>query len=153
MTFNITGKPYSGTVYYKVRAKDNSGNLSSYTNTVYFYYSGTTWKLADKNGKDNSITTYDLFSNYPNPFNPTTTITYQIPNDGFVNLTVYNSLGQEVAVLVNRQQTQGKYSVQFNSLSAGQGLPSGVYFYRIQVSPAEGSAGEFISVKKMLLVK
>jgi len=151
--FIVGGKPYSGTVYYKVRAKDNSGNLSSYTNTVYFYYSGTTWKLADKNGKDNSITTYDLFSNYPNPFNPTTTITYQIPNDGFVNLTVYNSLGQEVAVLVNRQQTQGKYSVQFNSLSAGQGLPSGVYFYRIQVSPAEGSAGEFISVKKMLLVK
>jgi len=90
-----------------------------------------------------------LFSAYPNPFNPTTQISYQIPNDGFVNLTIYNSLGQEVAVLVDQQQSIGRYSVQFNATNQ----PSGVYFYRIQVSPAEGGGGEFISVKKMLLVK
>ncbi|VAX15057.1 hypothetical protein MNBD_IGNAVI01-1251, partial [hydrothermal vent metagenome] len=60
----------------------------------------------------------------------------------FVNLTVYNSLGQEVAVLVNRQQSIGRYTVQFNA----NNLSSGIYFCRI-------SAGEFKQVKKMLLVR
>ncbi len=140
--FIVGGKPYKGTVYYKIRAKDNSGNLSSYTSTVYFNYSGTTWKLAGEEETDSKISSYELFANYPNPFNPTTQISYQIPKDGFVNLTVYNSLGQEVDVLVNRQQTAGRYTVQFDASN----LPSGVYFYRI-------TAGEFGSVKKMILTK
>ncbi|NOX64457.1 MAG: T9SS type A sorting domain-containing protein, partial [Chlorobi bacterium] len=83
-----------------------------------------------------------LYQNYPNPFNPTTQISYQIPKDRFVNLTVYNSLGQEVAMLVNRQQSVGRYTVQFNA----NNLPSGVYFYKLQAS-------EFNQVKKMLLVR
>ncbi|MBU0473945.1 MAG: T9SS type A sorting domain-containing protein [Bacteroidetes bacterium] len=84
----------------------------------------------------------NLIQNYPNPFNPSTLITYQIPKNGFVNLVVYNSLGQEVTTLVNEHQTIGKYSVQFNASS----LPSGVYFYKIE-------SGDFTKVNKMLLLR
>jgi hypothetical protein len=85
---------------------------------------------------------FNLMQNYPNPFNPSTQIVYQIPKDGFVNVSVYNSLGQEVKNLVNQFQTRGKYTVQFN---AGD-VPSGVYLYRIQ-------SGNFKEIKKMLLAK
>ena len=81
-------------------------------------------------------------SSYPNPFNPTAIIEYQIPKDGLVNLVVYNILGQVVAELVNEHQTIGRYSVKFDASS----LPSGVYIYKLQ-------AGEFSDVKKMLLTK
>jgi len=85
---------------------------------------------------------YSLHQNFPNPFNPSTSISYQIPKDGFVNLVVYNILGQVVSTLVNEHQTIGKYSVRFNESN----LPSGVYIYKLH-------AGEFSSVKKMLLTK
>lgn len=102
--------------------------------------------LSDKNSptKDDisdSINDFSI-SSYPNPFNPTTTIVYQIPKDGYVNLVVYNVLGQVVSKLVNKHQTSGKYSVQFNASN----LPSGVYVYKLQ-------AGEFSSTKKILLTK
>jgi Secretion system C-terminal sorting domain len=80
--------------------------------------------------------------NYPNPFNPTTTITYEIPKDGFVTLKVYDILGREVATLVNEFKTAGKYYVNFN---AGN-LASGMYFYRFK-------SGSYISTKKMMLLK
>lgn len=63
---------------------------------------------------------------YPNPFNPTTTISYQVPAAGLVSLKVYDMLGREVAGLVSGYKGAGKYSVQFN----GQDLASGVYFVR-----------------------
>jgi photosystem II stability/assembly factor-like uncharacterized protein len=85
---------------------------------------------------------YILAQNYPNPFNPSTTIHYALPHTSFVTLTVYNALGQQVAQLVNEQQQAGYHDVVFR----GDGLASGVYFYRIQ-------AGDFVSVKKLLLLK
>ena len=91
---------------------------------------------------DEKITDFALFANYPNPFNPTTQISYQIPEDGFVNLVVYNSLGQIVSTLVKEHQTSGKYSVQLNASN----LPSGVYFYKIE-------SGSFTKVSKMLLLR
>lgn len=84
----------------------------------------------------------ELSTSYPNPFNPTAQIGYQIPKDGFVSLIVYNALGQVVAELVNKHQTSGKYSVQFN----GSGLSSGVYFYRLE-------SGNFTQTNKMILLK
>jgi Secretion system C-terminal sorting domain len=89
-----------------------------------------------------SIQDYALNSNYPNPFNPTTQISYQIPQNSFVNLIVYNSIGQRVAELVNQHQSSGRYSVQFNAAN----LPSGVYIYKLQTN-------NFSDVKKMLLTK
>ncbi len=73
---------------------------------------------------------YVLYQNYPNPFNPNTIIKYSLPEDGFVNLTVFNMLGEEIKSLVNHLQKAGKYEVEFTA----KNLPSGIYFYRIQTS-------------------
>jgi hypothetical protein len=88
------------------------------------------------------IKKYSLSNNYPNPFNPVTTISYQIPELSFVKLKVYDVLGNEVATLVNEENPSGSYEIEFNAT----GLPSGIYFYRLQ-------AGSFVETKKMILMK
>ena len=85
---------------------------------------------------------FDLFQNYPNPFNPVTTISYQIPERGFVTLKVYDILGNEVATLVNEEKPAGIYQVELDGLN----LSSGIYFYRLR-------AGKFVESKKMVLMK
>jgi|GEM_PF-970270 len=85
---------------------------------------------------------YKLEQNYPNPFNPETVIKYNIPKDGLVSLKVYNILGVEIATLINKEQSAGSYSVNFNA----SGLSSGVYLYKLQ-------AGTCSISKKMLLLK
>jgi hypothetical protein len=85
---------------------------------------------------------YDLSQNYPNPYNPATTINYQLPKNGFVTVKVYDILGKEVATLVNEQKTQGRYAVNFNASH----LASGVYIYQLRVN-------DYVSSKKMLLLK
>ena len=83
-----------------------------------------------------------LDGNYPNPFNPQTTISYGVPQAGPVRLTVYDALGREVAVLVDREQAAGRYHVLFE---AGD-RPSGAYFYRLE-------AGTTARTGTMLLLK
>ena len=85
---------------------------------------------------------YSLRQNYPNPFNPSTNIEYTIPSESFVELKVYDILGNEVASLVNEQQQAGVYRADFS----GSNLPSGMYFARI-------TANEFTQVVKMILLK
>jgi hypothetical protein len=85
---------------------------------------------------------YSLSQNYPNPFNPITTIEYSIPYEGYVELKVFDVLGREVKSLVNMNQTAGNYKIIFDASS----LPSGVYFYQINVN-------DFSSTKKMILMK
>ena len=88
-----------------------------------------------------------LFQNYPNPFNPNTIIQYSISNRQFVNLKVYDILGNKIATLVNEEKTAGEYEVEFNSHSGEvRNLPSGVYFYQLR-------AGSFVETKKMILTK
>lgn len=90
---------------------------------------------------------YSLAQNYPNPFNPSTEIQYGLEKAARVSLTVYNVLGGEVAVLVNRLQEAGTYTVPFNTnMGAGGQLSSGIYFYRLE-------AGSFVSTKRMLYIK
>lgn len=85
---------------------------------------------------------FELSQNYPNPFNPVTKINYQLPEDGFVSLIVYDVLGKKVASLVNEEQTAGTYQTTFD----GGRLSSGMYFYKIQ-------AGDFVKTKKLVLMK
>ena len=85
---------------------------------------------------------YALEQNFPNPFNPTTTINFSIPVEGFVAIDVYNSIGQKVASLVNETKTAGSYTVGFDATN----LTSGIYFYKI-------SSGSFSETKKMILLK
>ncbi|MCX6164251.1 MAG: T9SS type A sorting domain-containing protein, partial [Ignavibacteriae bacterium] len=80
--------------------------------------------------------------NYPNPFNPTTTISYTLKETSSVKLTVYDRLGREVKVLVDENQNAGTHTVEFNASS----LPSGIYFYRIK-------ANDKTEVKKMIFAK
>lgn len=85
---------------------------------------------------------YALYQNYPNPFNPATKITFDLPQSGLVNLTVYDVLGRKVAVLLNDFTQAGTHSVRFNASN----LSSGVYIYKI-------TAGKFSDTKKLLLMK
>ena len=83
-----------------------------------------------------------MFDNYPNPFNPSTVIAYELSTVSHVTLKIYDILGREVATLVNEKQNPGFYSVRFNAFY----LSSGVYFYRI-------IAGRYNSVKKLVVMK
>ncbi len=85
---------------------------------------------------------YTLEQNFPNPFNPTTVIRYQLPIINFITLKVYDVLGKELKTLVNERQQAGTCSIRFNAAN----LPSGVYFYRLQ-------AGSFTQTKKLVLLK
>jgi len=85
---------------------------------------------------------YSLAQNYPNPFNPATVINYELPITNYVSLKVFDMTGKEVAQLVNETKQAGYYSVTFDA----KGLSSGMYFYRMQ-------AGDFVSIKKMVLMK
>jgi hypothetical protein len=85
---------------------------------------------------------YRLEQNFPNPFNPTTTIRYALPVRSQVTLSVFNILGQQVATPVNGSQEAGIHDVQFD----GGGLASGVYFYRIH-------AGDFVQTKRLLVIR
>jgi hypothetical protein len=88
-----------------------------------------------------------LEQNYPNPFNPNTTIKYSLSHDSWVNLIVYNSLGQEVSVLINSRVSAGDHSINFNA----DKLPSGIYLYKLTAIGINGIT--FTSIKKMLLEK
>ncbi|HAB53724.1 MAG TPA: hypothetical protein DCE80_16370, partial [Ignavibacteriales bacterium] len=94
---------------------------------------------------------YLLFQNFPNPFNPNTKISYQIPEMSFVQIKVYDVLGKEVATLVNEEKHEGKYEVEFRT--DGLHLSSGIYFYRLQVYPANGGPENFVETKKMILLR
>jgi len=85
---------------------------------------------------------YSLEQNYPNPFNPTTTINYSIPQRSSVILTLFDVLGRKVSTIVNKEQPQGNYEVEFD----GKDFTSGIYFYRLQ-------SGDFVETKKMILMK
>ena len=119
-------------------------------NTAYIAQFGTSVGLVQKLTKtgsdvkqlDELPTGYQLSQNYPNPFNPTTNIKFSIPEQGFVSLKVYNTLGQEVAALLNEYKSAGTYQVDFNASN----LSSGIYVYTL-------TSGNYRISKKMLLMK
>jgi hypothetical protein len=92
---------------------------------------------------------YGLDQAYPSPFNPTTTIKYQLPVDSKVVLKVHNVLGQMVSVLIDEYQTAGYKSVVWNA----NNLASGVYFYRLEATDILNPSKTFMQLKKIILIK
>jgi len=123
--------------YWRVYAKNNAGN-SNWSETWNLKTTDTTTSVDD----EIIPTEFSLSQNYPNPFNPSTVISYQIPVITFVTLKVFDMIGNEVATLVNEEKQAGYHTVIFNA----ENISTGVYFYRLQ-------AGEFVSTKKLILMK
>ncbi len=125
---------YNGRVLYRLNQIDFNGN-HKYSNQVF----------ADFDFIPNQVT---LSQNFPNPFNPSTTIKYSIPNESNVKLIVYNSIGQKVSELVNSAQASGNYQVTWNA----NDFASGVYFYTLEVSDLQNHS-LFKDSRKIVLAK
>ena len=95
------------------------------------------------NGGNEIPGNYSLMQNYPNPFNPSTSVRYTLKDNSSMNLTIYNSSGKEMQVLVNERQEAGIYEVHFD----GSNYPSGIYYYKMLVN------GNIIDTKRMVLIK
>jgi photosystem II stability/assembly factor-like uncharacterized protein len=117
----------SGTYYYRLKQVDYDGSYE-YSEVVEIDF--------------RAFNSYLLEQNYPNPFNPSTTIGFGIQTKSNVKITILNAIGEEVAVVLNEEREPGFYQVEFSA----DNLPSGVYFYQLK-------AGEFTSVKKMILLR
>ena len=131
ITYASPGQMIGAPIEYYVKAVDDSYQLSDPTNIVDVYINGNfpeKSKASLISGKQVSV--FNLSQCYPNPFNPSTNISYQLPEPGLVQLKIFNLLGKEVAVLVNEFKGEGKYSVNFDA----KGLPSGVYIYSLKVN-------------------
>ena len=127
-TYSFTDQnPVTGKSYYRLKQIDFDGSYE-YSNVIEV---NLTLPIE-----------FSLEQNYPNPFNPITSIQYTISSKQYVQLLVYNVLGKEIAMLVNEEKPAGNYEVKFDASK----LSSGVYFYQLQ-------AGDFIEIKKMLLMK
>ena len=101
----------------------------------------------DEEGFNNISNDFELFQNYPNPFNPNTIIKYTIPfvdkhGQVFIQLKVYDILGNEITTLINKPHTMGAYEIEFNASK----YPSGIYYYQLK-------SNSFIQTKKMILLK
>jgi flagellar hook assembly protein FlgD len=123
---------------------------SRFVGTVYFddltvqVIGNTTGIAGTKTGLP---TTYELEPNYPNPFNPTTTISYGVPQPGRVRLTIFNMLGQQIRSLIDMDRAAGRFTATWDGRDdAGIAVGSGVYFYRLV-------AGEAMMVRKMMMLK
>jgi predicted esterase len=102
----------------------------------------------DASDKKTIPTEFKLFDNYPNPFNPSTTIRYSLPQDGNVKLEVFNLIGKKISTLADKVQNAGMHEIEFD----GSSLSSGVYFYKITVE-SSSSRPVFVATKKMILVR
>ncbi|MFC2119770.1 T9SS type A sorting domain-containing protein, partial [Bacteroidota bacterium] len=115
-------------------------NISDIAQSI--YDSNFDFPVSVEDETPNLPTEFSLAQNYPNPFNPSTTIKFSLPSSSYTTLKVYNALGEEIVVLLDKEFTAGIYEVEWNA----NGLPSGVYFYQLQ------TAG-YVETKKMLLLK
>jgi hypothetical protein len=129
----------AGTVYYKVKAVDFSGNNSDASDEIEV--------IATAMGELELPLEFALSQNYPNPFNPSTHIQVSLRDAGRVTLEVYNALGQKITTLVNRDMVAGVHTVNFD----GTGLSSGIYFYKVVIKT--GNSVAFQDLHKMILMK
>ena len=143
---NAAGNQYSPKI---VKTSDGAILCFEDTRTGLNDYNLYTMKILNNGGLvgvnqsgSETVNNFSLQQNYPNPFNPVTTIKYEIKNSAFVQLKVYDVLGNEVAQLINEKQNTGAYQIKFN----GSSLASGVYFYKLV-------SDNFSEVRSMILLK
>jgi hypothetical protein len=145
-TSRSVGPLTAGTLYYwRVRAQAPP-IVSAWSDVAMFttqVASSVEW-LSDVN-----ITEFRLHPNYPNPFNPTTIILYQVPVACKVQIAIFNSLGVELGSLAEREQPRGLYRMQLR----GKDLPSGVYFVRMRAWGSTGQTEEFQAVRRIVLIR
>jgi len=123
-----------------------NGNLKAYT-AWWLWAKLAGWDSASNtNDESKTVNNFKLYQNYPNPFNPSTNIQYAISTQQFVQLKVYDVLGNEVTTLVNEEIAAGEYEVEFNTSSFNNQISSAVYFYQLKT-------GNYIESKKMILAK
>ena len=136
------------TYLYFVTAKDatsHESGQSAFTST--YVPPGSFNKIFSNFSREVVPKIYLLYQNFPNPFNPETTIRYQLPEPAFVTLEIFNCLGQKVKTLVNEFKAEGYYSVVWDSKDDyNHSLPSGIYYYRL-------TTDEFTSSRKLVLLK
>jgi len=126
-------------------------DLTGRTQDNICYFDNISFSPSNSVGVDNRSETlpqgFALEQNFPNPFNPFTTLRYDLPEDSFVNITIYDMMGRQVSTLVSSQQTAGFKSIQWNAINdKGSPVSAGLYLYTIQ-------AGKFRHTKKMVLLK
>lgn len=130
--YNHNGNNYPALAYTGLGAANSTSNVYFDSENLVSSITNTSTIAED----------YKLEQNFPNPFNPTTTISFSIPSSSFVKLSVFDIAGREVSTLLNEKLSAGSFEYNFNASE----LPSGVYFYKL-------STNEFSEVKRMMLVK
>jgi len=157
LTVNTTNRQVAGTVplewgdgtsfLFKLVASDGRGGVTSVFSPAYFV--ATVVKVEDAGGVPRE---FALAQNFPNPFNPTTTIEFSLPTRSLVKLTIHDLLGREVAIVVEGELDPGVHRYHWSASrtdrsdrSDGVGIPSGIYFYRLE-------AGGFVQTRKMILL-
>jgi hypothetical protein len=131
----------SGKMYYRISAVDFSGNESGLSAEITASTTG-----ADK--VDAMPAQYELFANYPNPFNPSTVIRFGLPVRSTIRLTIYDTLGKTIAVLYD-----GEYDAGYQEITWKAAVASGIYFCRLEAASVSGSHVPFVSVRKLVLLK
>src|SRR4030095_4956555 len=138
-------KGWDGTGIGSYTSPDSTGNDTAVTVTLYNAIVETArWvvPIGIKPVSTEIPKEFNLYQNFPNPFNPNTKINFDLPKGSDVKIVIYDLLGRETAVIANEQLDAGKYSVDFDASS----FASGVYFYRI-------TAGDYTNIRKMMIVK
>lgn len=139
----IPAQPLGTNIYYYISATSNSGRTVNKPITAPVGF--LKFKIDNTSGTANNNyvpVNYELWQNFPNPFNPVTKINFSIPKNEFVSLKVYDITGRTVSTIINEYKPAGIYTAEFNA----EKLSSGLYFYELK-------AGDFKSVRKMILIK
>ena len=157
-TASNTIRKVTGSIFREVWASTNTGIMQLIRNIPEYLVPGTGIELVkvqivtsvNSSLSKTQPAEFILEPNYPNPFNPSTTIIYNLPQSAHVDLSIYNIQGQCIQKLVNGYQTGGTYSVQWNGRYKGIAAASGVYFARLNT---EGKKGAQSQVQRMVLLK
>ena len=147
MNWGFQNTPLTENLYEIHFPAENTGYVASWSGKILkttnggLTYTGQISTTVPKN--------YELRQNFPNPFNPSTIISFQLPRNGNVSIKIYDVNGREVQTLVNESMNAGSYEVSFDAT----GLSSGVYYYRLEVRNSSSTSNVFSDTKRMMYLR